>query len=230
MLLTNKQKNVLTSINDWGVLTVEQIKRNCGITKGYISKILNFLLDRGLIKRMSYGKRMYVYYITKTGSLYVGKIGRGYTSSNKEPNLLMLKHTLLLSDVCWYYQNFYSQKGFSYSYKSEREIYSEQLLNSQISTRERRDLRYTLPDFVFTLEKEGIVKYRTAVELELTPKNFKRWEKKLSKYKKEIEQGKYTNVLYVTDDPSTEHRLRAVSKKVEIQLNFASLETIQEQI
>lgn len=206
---TEARQKILTTVDKLGVVSTKQIIEFSGITAITVYKALERFEQLNLVKKADIPTKDNYFMITQTGSEWCGSINLAFRSSQKVPNMSILRHTLLVNDMILYYKKlFKEQKSEDIKIISERELLVEEIGKGRRS----KKVVDTLPDFVF----ERSTGRKTAVEVELTRKRPDRLQKKLRAYKEQVNNGIYFNVAYCYDDPAVERLVRRYAEKVGI--------------
>lgn len=207
--MTEARQRVLTVVDQFGVANTKQIIDFTELNNKTVYKSLGLLEKNNFIKKADLNYNGNVFMITQTGSEWCGSINLAFRSSQKVPNMSILRHTLLVNDMIIYYKRlFKEQKSEDIKIITERELLVEEIGKGKRS----KKVVDTLPDFVF----ERTTGRKTAVEVELTRKRPDRLQKKLRAYKEQVNNGIYFNVAYCYDDPAVERLVRRYAEKVGI--------------
>jgi hypothetical protein len=110
---------------------------------------------------------------------------------------------------------FYKEHLKEASFETERELLVNELGDDGHDRREFKNL----PDFVI-----DTVETRQAVEVELTRKTPARIRKKLLNYKKLIEAGQYTHIVYLYQSMNIRQLVAKYAAEVGIEVTFGNLD------
>ncbi|MDN6268228.1 MAG: replication-relaxation family protein [Tetragenococcus koreensis] len=207
-LLSKKRYELLSIVDKYGVLSRKQIRNFMKFSEQNLVSALKQLEELNLILRFNLSSGS-IYYITKSGSEFVGLINRGYISSEKkEPNLASLSHNLKVNDcILKQYQEYAEQDFQGIKIVSEREILKNVYEDIELNyTNDRsRQLKMRagrrVPDFIFEIVMANGKKVIQAFEVELTRKNKNALKDKLLWYAKN--QGDwFTSVIYFYEEES----------------------------
>lgn len=209
LVMTESKQKILSVVDKLGVVSTKQLKELTGIYISTLYKGLKILVDANMIKKTELSTNSNIYMITQAGSEWCGSINLAFRSTQKVPNMSILRHTLLVNDMIIYYKRlFKEQKSEDIKIITERELLVEEIGKGRRS----KKVVDTLPDFVF----ERTTGRKTAVEVELTRKRPDRLQKKLRAYKEQVNNEVYFNVAYCYDDPAVERLVRRYADKVGI--------------
>lgn len=197
--LTVRDLSVLADIANWGVLSLEQVRRRhfAGLAVSVSSERITRLSDAGIISKQRVGILMHhgqpkeigsVVTITKVGLGIINRAGLGaHGQGQPRPlNTAELHHDLLLVDL------------------------SEAIQQVKTGCRIKRAERCThglhlgqrVPDLIVKTESA-----RWAVELELTAKSSTRYRQILASYQL---SGDYDRILYVVGSSSIATKIRRI--------------------
>ncbi|MGY3751177.1 replication-relaxation family protein [Vagococcus acidifermentans] len=228
--LSEKRREILQTIDKYGILTREQILQRVQIAYKDMVYAVKALEELGYIATYQLG-RGYVHYITRAGSEYVGSINFGYVKSGqKTPNLATIEHDLLVNDCLLediaYIHN---QLGdIPVKIVTERDQLAEIALTLDLrqSTASKKRARNRVPDYLLLFENEGN-KIINAYEVELSRKNKASLKAKLLWYKDELQRKTYTNVWYVCQQESVKRHVETTAKQVGLPVFFRELSARQ---
>ena len=214
--MTEAKSKILNIIDRLGVINTKQIISLSGLNNKTVYKSLALLDHNGFIKKADLRYNGNIFMITQTGSEWCGNINLAFRSSQKVPNMAILRHTLLVNDTIIYYkQLFKEQKDEDIGIITERELLVEEIGKGKRS----KKVVDTLPDFVF----ERTTGRKTAVEVELTRKRPDRLQRKLRAYKDQLNKGIYFNIAYCYDDESVARLVSRYADKVGISVILDNL-------
>ncbi|OOG23311.1 hypothetical protein BZK37_17725 [Enterococcus casseliflavus] len=197
---------ILEQIDRHGIMTVNQLRYHFEqIAHSHFYYSLKKLEKLGFIKVCRLYKE-HCYYITQTGSEYIGAINFGYTQSEKEPNTTVLQHNLKMVDASFYSlqecRKNEPDKGFRLV--TERENLAwwyadlEKKYTGKALMREKAALRKKLPDYLIRFQSDG-QEFTVAYELELTRKSHDYLLRKLKWYADQLALGNYHVIYYVCE-------------------------------
>lgn len=214
--MTEAKSKILNIIDRLGVINTKQIISLSGLNNKTVYKSLALLDHNGFIKKADLRYNGNIFMITQTGSEWCGTINLAFRSSQKVPNMAILRHTLLVNDTIIYYKSlFKEQKDEDIEIITERELLVEEIGKGKRS----KKVVDTLPDFVF----ERTTGRKTAVEVELTRKRPDRLQRKLRAYKDQINKGIYFNIAYCYDDEAVKRLVSRYADKVGVSIIFDNL-------
>lgn len=214
--MTKAKQQILLVVDKLGVVSTNQLKKITGLYISTLYKSLSLLTDANMIKKTGLSIDSGIYMITQTGSEWCGSINLAFRSSQKVPNMSILRHTLLVNDTIIYYKRLFKEEQ-----DEDIKIITERELLVQEIGKGRRSKKVvdTLPDFVFERTSDR----KTAVEVELTRKRPDRLQKKLRAYREQVEQGIYFNVAYCYDDEAVARLVKRYADKVGLPVIFDDL-------
>ncbi len=209
-LLTKKQRQVLESIDRFGVITSTQLihylKGDISYVSVYSTK--KVLLNLGFIAEEKIGYHLL---------LYVRPSGVSFLNSELTPfsrvNYKQLEHQLAMNDCLLAFKKLNEAKGVAFEFMTERELRSN-FIHDHLSPKERKNSQTLnkvadrIPDGFIWEDKKKI-----ALEVELTQKSAKRYQEKLYRYKDEILNGQYDVVRYVCEDKRIQNTVGKYAKE-----------------
>lgn len=214
-VMTESKQQILSIVDKLGVVNTEQLRTITGMNVNTLYKGLRILSRENLIKKtdLVINGKGGIYIITQRGSEWCGAINLSFRSSQKVPNVSILRHTLLVNDMIIYYKKlFKEEQNEDVTIMTERELLVEEIGKGRRS----KKVVDTLPDFVF----EQASGRKSAIEVELSRKRPDRLEKKLRAYKEQVQQGIYFNVAYCYDDPAVARLVKRYADKVGLPVIF----------
>lgn len=219
-ILSEKRKDVLVLIDRFGVITNRQLEKFLPhMNFNTVRRARNQLKELGFIDEKSYGRRK-VSTITKKGSEYVGNIMTGAGSSYAN-----LQHDLTANELVYTLVNQYKEKGYQVTFDTEREIMRDVYLTLSYEEIKKpnklRHLSKEVPDFLLKVNGQTI-----AFEVELNRKTNSRIEKKVRQYKKSIDEGAYSKVIYICRDEVIKKHVEIFANGVDLNIGFLDLNSL----
>lgn len=226
-LLSEKQEEVLKSINRFGIITSTQLSK---FLKGRISHVsvyaaIEKLKNLGFIESEKHGKNLII---------YMKPSGVSYLGSNLTPfrniNYSQLKHQLVMNDCILGMKNFFLRKEMVFKFQTERELRSR-FIETNFSKSQKRDstlikkIPDRIPDFVVMEEDKKI-----AYEVELSQKSGKRYIQKMNMYHSEILSGRYQRVRYLCESSHIRNVVAKYAKQEQLNNQHMDLTLVKEVI
>ncbi|KRM00460.1 hypothetical protein LG045_09730 (plasmid) [Limosilactobacillus gastricus] len=205
--LTEKQAIILDWIDRLGVAQVGQLVKVSKIRAITIYKTVDRLKEYGFVEDSGKIKPKF-YWITKAGSEYNGKINMAYRK--KISNYALLRHTILVNDLIYYFMKNYEAEGTEYSLETERELMVKKRFEMVMTGSQAK--RTLVPDFVITTNG-----HRYPIEVELTQKSGTRVDHKMEMYKAELAAGIDEMVYYFSDE-------RLIRELIQAFINYKGLQ------
>lgn len=235
-ILSEKQIEILKVIDSHGVITKNQISDRVTLTDKRIGVALQKLEKLGFI-RVYKITRKYCYYITKKGSEYIGLLSFGYVKNEKEPNLALLRHSLLVNDSILEDVREAKEKvpNAIITVVTEREWLAENflmldgmVLSSKQAHKEKMQARNRVPDYILKIPISAETTLNNAHEVELSRKGKVALHRKLAWYLHNQELGLISHVTYIYEDQAVRRHVARVAQQVGIKIFFRKLGEIDE--
>ncbi|WP_173918956.1 replication-relaxation family protein [Halobacillus sp. Marseille-Q1614] len=219
-LLSEKRKEVLETIDRFGVITNRQLEKFLSyMGVNTIRRGRQQLIELGFIEERSFGRRK-VSGITKKGSEYVGQIMTGASSSYSQ-----LQHDLTVNEIVHALMQQYKEKSHSVTFRTEREITRQAFLSLSYDEVKKpnklRHLSKEVPDFLLIFGDKPF-----AFEVELNRKTHQRIEKKIKQYKHSLEESTYAKVFYICKDEGIRNHVESFAKGVGVDIQFLMLHEV----
>lgn len=230
-MLSEKQSEILSVIDRHGVMTKKQISDRVTLTYARVVNALQKLEKLGFI-RVYRVTREYCYYITKKGSEYRGLLSFGYVKNEKEPNLALLRHNLLVNDSILEDLKEAQAKlpNTEITVVTEREQLAEShllldssLLPAKELRKEKLRIRNRIPDYLLKIPLSAETILNNAYEVELSRKGSVALKRKLEWYLHNQKQGLIGHVTYVYEDEAVHRYVARVAKDVGLHIFFRKL-------
>jgi len=207
-----KDIQILRFILKHGIVTSKQILTQIEETSIHnVYRRLRKLEKAGLVWKKKLTLKLNVYFPKREAREF---LDFPVTVAN-DTSLYTAQHDLIINDLILYLKA--TVKSETFDYKTEREYRFELLENKTQAAMIAKwnEIRDTLPDFVVMLPNFDI-----AVEAELNTKSAPRLQKKIERYARELQDGKYTDVWYFVPNNSVGN---AVNRAIEsISNNWAA--------
>ncbi|MFG6150610.1 replication-relaxation family protein [Halobacillus sp. B23F22_1] len=219
-ILSEKRKEVLETIDRFGVITNRQLEKFLSyMGVNTIRRGRQQLKELGFIEEKSFGRRK-VSTITKKGSEYVGQIMTGASSSYSQ-----LQHDLTVNEIVHALVQQYKEKGHSVTFLTEREVIRKAFLSLSYEEIKKpnklRHLSKEVPDFLLNFRDQSF-----AFEVELNRKTHQRIEKKVQQYKQSVEENTYSRVFYICKDEGIRRHVESFAKGVGVDIHFLMLHEV----
>lgn len=209
--LTEKRYMILNVLDKFGIVTVDQIVKLTSFNKSTIYYALREFEKKELIRKFKSMQKA-VYLITKLGSEVIGDINFGFSKDERTPNFAIFRHAMLLNESVIFYKEHFSERA---QFEVERELIAKFASEGL----QRKKQIANLPDFV--IEIEGM---RQAVEVELTRKSPAKLTRKLLNYKRLIEVGEYTHLIYLYQSLAIRRLVAKCAVDVGVEVTFGNLD------
>lgn len=202
-VVSAKRMKVLELIDRFGVIAVTQLETYSGMPKMTIYRARLQLEELKLIESKNFGRQR-ICVVTKEGSDYVGKLKFAGPSGFSS-----LQHDLTVAEALFVMKNRYLEQGRELNYQTERELTREYALTLANQNQPMRwdYMAKNVPDFSLFNEER-----RVAYEVELSSKTNARIIRKMEQYRELINNGTYTDVIYLCGDTTI---LKSVQQSAE---------------
>lgn len=220
----NKVK-ILDLINRFGVIANQQLFKyfEGEITNHAIYKILSELEGMGYISKGNIG-RIYYSYIRPSATAMVTEPMYNFNRLNQTE----LLHDLRVNNylIRKYRQAKDSEKFRSVTFKTERELIDEELIENEDKitdsnySRQIDKLKRHMSDGILIIEKfDGSIS-RTAIEYELTQKAKKTYETILRRYQKSFDRNDLSSVIYIVKGRRIKRKIEQVMSEQDYNFNI----------